>query len=68
MDDQDLNSYIKKVISFPLMQINTLTILTLKLKKSDINRMNTVLYNILNQIRCISILLVQLYPILPIRF
>ena len=63
MDDQDLNSYIKKVISFSFNANKYFNDLEpWKLKKSDINRMNTVLYNILNQIRCISILLSPIIP------
>jgi methionyl-tRNA synthetase len=63
MDNQDLNLYIKELINFSLTPINILTDLEpWSLKKTNPERMNTVLYNILNQIRSISILL---HPIIP---
>jgi len=63
MDRQELNSYIKEVINFSFNSnkyFNDLEPWTLK--KTNLNRMNTVLYCILNQIKSISILL---NPIMP---
>jgi len=64
MDNQDLNNYIKKVIDFSFdanKYFNDLQ--PWALKKSDIDRMNTILFTIVTQIKNISILL---NPIIPI--
>ncbi len=63
INTQDLNSYIKEVINFSFNSNKYFNDLEpWKLKNTDIKRMNTVLYCILNQIKSISILL---YPIIP---
>ena len=63
MDNQDLNLYIKELINFSFNANKYFNDLEpWSLKKTNSERMNTVLYNILNQIRSISILL---YPIIP---
>ena len=63
MNNQDLNLYIKKVIQFSFNANKYFNDQEpWSLKKSKPERMATVLYNILNQIRSISILL---YPIIP---
>ena len=63
MDNQELNPYIKEVIDFSFNSNKYFNDLEpWKLKKSNLSRMNTVLYCILNQINSISILL---YPIMP---
>ena len=63
MDNQELNPYIKEVIDFSFNSNKYFNDLEpWKLKKSNLSRMNTVLYCILNQIKSISILL---YPIMP---
>ena len=63
IDDQNLNTYIKSVINFSFDSNKYFNDLEpWKLKKENLNRMNTVLYCILNQIKSISILL---YPIMP---
>ena len=63
MDNQELNSYVKEVINFSFNSNKYFNDLEpWKLKKSNLSRMNTVLYCILNQIKSISILL---YPIMP---
>ena len=63
MDNQDLNLYIKRVIQFSFNANKYFNDQEpWSLKKSNSKRMNTVLYNILNQIRSISILL---YPVMP---
>ena len=63
MDNQDLNLYIKQVIQFSFNANKYFNDQEpWSLKKSNSKRMNTVLYNILNQIRSISILL---YPVMP---
>ncbi len=63
MDNQELNSYVKEIISFSFNSNKYFNDLEpWKLKKSNLGRMNTVLYCILNQIKSISILL---YPIMP---
>ncbi len=54
MNKQDLNQYIKEVINFSFSAN--------KYKKVNIERMNAVIYTVLNQIKSISILL---YPIIP---
>ena len=63
MSNQELNLYIKEVINFSFnanKYFNDLQPWTLK--KNNLDRMNSVMYTILNQIRSISILL---YPIIP---
>tara|TARA_B100000579_G_scaffold436435_1_gene462379 strand:+ start:4602 stop:6143 length:1542 start_codon:yes stop_codon:yes gene_type:complete len=63
MDNQELNSYVKEVINFSFNSNKYFNDLEpWNLKKSNLSRMNTVLYCILNQIKSISILL---YPIMP---
>jgi len=63
IDDQELNTYIKEIIKFSFNANKYFNDLEpWSLKKKDLDRMNTVLYTILNQIRAISILL---YPIIP---
>ena len=63
MDNQELNSYVKEVINFSFNSNKYFNDLEpWKLKKTNLSRMNTVLYCILNQIKSISILL---YPIMP---
>ena len=63
MDNQNLNLYIKKVIEFSFNANKYFNDQEpWSLKKTNPERMNTVLYNILNQIKSISILL---YPIMP---
>jgi methionyl-tRNA synthetase len=64
MNNQDLNNYIKKVVDFSFdanKYFNDLQ--PWALKKSNIDRMNTILYVIVSQIKNISILL---NPIIPI--
>ena len=64
MDNQDLNNYIKKVVNFSFdanKYFNDLQ--PWALKKTNINRMNTILFTIVSQIKNISILL---NPIIPI--
>ncbi len=64
MDNQDLNLYIKEVIKFSFNANKYFNDQEpWSLRKENPKRMNTILYNILNQIRSISILL---YPIMPI--
>ena len=63
MDNQELNQYIKEVINFSFdanKYFNDLKPWDLKKKNTD--RMNAVVYTILNQIKSISILL---YPVIP---
>ena len=63
IDNQELNYYIKEVINFSFNSNKYFNDLEpWKLKKNNLNRMNTVLYCILNQIKSISILL---YPVMP---
>tara|TARA_Y100001960_G_scaffold288254_1_gene327130 strand:- start:371 stop:1081 length:711 start_codon:yes stop_codon:yes gene_type:complete len=64
IDNQDLNIYIKEVINFSFKANKYFNDLEpWSLKKNNPERMNTILYNVLNQIRSISILL---NPIIPI--
>ena len=64
MNEQDLNNYIKKVVDFSFNANKYFNDLQpWSLKKSDINRMNTILFTIVSQIKNISILL---NPIIPI--
>ena len=63
MNNQELNLYIKEVISFSFNANKYFNDLQpWVLKKNNLDRMNAVMYTILNQIRSISILL---YPIIP---
>jgi len=63
IDNQELNLYIKEVINFSFNSNKYFNDLEpWKLKKTNLARMNTVLYCILNQIKSISILL---HPIMP---
>ena len=63
MENQELNLYIKEVINFSFDSNKYFNDLEpWNLKKSNLDRMNTVLYCVLNQIKSISILL---YPIIP---
>jgi methionyl-tRNA synthetase len=64
MDEQDLNNYIKDVVNFSFdanKYFNDLQ--PWALKKNNIDRMNTILFTIVSQIKNISILL---NPIIPI--
>ena len=64
IDNQEINLYLKKVIEFSFEANKYFNDLApWELKKNNPQRMNTVLYVVLNQIRSISILL---YPIIPI--
>ena len=63
IEKQELNSYVKEIIDFSFDSNKYFNDLEpWKLKKTDISRMNTVIFCILNQIKSISILL---YPIIP---
>ena len=63
MNNQDLNNYVKEVIDFSFKANKYFNDLEpWSLKKSNPERMNTILYTVLNQIRSISILL---NPIIP---
>jgi len=64
MDKQDLNNYIKKVVEFSFTAnkyFNDLEPWTLK--KTNIDRMNSILHTIVTQIKNISILLSPIIPI-----
>ena len=64
INNQDLNNYIKKVVEFSFdanKYFNDLE--PWALKKTNINRMNTILYTIVTQIKNISILLSPIIPI-----
>jgi len=64
MNNQDLNNYLKKVIEFSFNANKYFNDLEpWSLKKTNINRMNTIIYTIVTQIKNISILL---NPIIPI--
>ena len=63
MNNQDVNIYIKEVINFSFdanKYFNDLQ--PWALKKNNLERMNSVIYTILNQIRSISILLSPIIP------
>ena len=63
MNKQELNHYMKEVIDFSFTANKYFNDLKpWDLKKSNIDRMNAVIYTVLNQIRSISILL---HPIIP---
>ena len=64
MNKQDLNNYIKKIIDFSFESnkyFNDLQPWTLK--KTNVERMNTILFTIVTQIKNISILLSPIIPI-----
>ena len=64
MNNQDINIYIKEVINFSFdanKYFNDLQ--PWALKKNNLERMNSVIYTILNQIRSISILLSPIIPL-----
>ena len=64
MDNQDLNNYIKKVVDFSFSANKYFNDLQpWSLKKTDIDRMNTILFTIVSQIKNISILLSPIIPI-----
>ncbi len=64
MDNQDLNNYIKEVVNFSFNANKYFNDLQpWSLKKTNIDRMNTILFTIVCQIKNISILL---NPIIPI--
>ena len=63
IDKQELNQYMKEVINFSFSANKYFNDLKpWELKKNNIDRMNEVIYTILNQIKSISILL---YPVIP---
>ena len=64
IDNQDLNDYIKKVVAFSFEANKYFNDLQpWSLKKTNINRMNTILFTIVSQIKNISILLSPIIPI-----
>jgi len=64
INNQDLNAYIKKVVNFSFEANKYFNDSEpWAVKKNDLERMNTILYTIINQIKNISILL---NPIIPI--
>jgi methionyl-tRNA synthetase len=64
MDKQDLNNYVKKVVEFSFKANKYFNDLEpWALKKTNINRMNTILFTIVTQIKNISILLSPIIPI-----
>jgi len=64
MNKQELNNYLKKVVEFSFNANKYFNDLEpWVLKKTNINRMNTILYTIVSQIKNISILL---NPVIPI--
>ena len=64
MNKQDLNSYMKKVVEFSFSANKYFNDLEpWALKKTNIERMNTILYSIVTQIKNISILLSPIIPI-----
>ena len=63
IDKQDLNIYIKKVVEFSFSANKYFNDLEpWSLKKTNINRMNTILYTIVTQIKNITILLSPIIP------
>ena len=63
IDEQDLNIYIKKVIEYSFDSNKYFNDSEpWSLKKTDENRMNSVLYSIVEQIKNISILLLPIIP------
>jgi len=64
MDNQDLNAYIKQVVEFSFEANKYFNDSEpWALKKSDPQRMNTILFTIVEQIKNISILLTPIIPI-----
>jgi methionyl-tRNA synthetase len=64
IDKQDLNNYIKKVVEFSFSANKYFNDLEpWALKKKNIDRMNSILYTIVTQIKNISILLSPIIPI-----
>jgi len=64
MNNQDLNNYVKKVVEFSFNANKYFNDLEpWALKKTNIERMNTILYTIVTQIKNISILLSPIIPI-----
>src|SRR5210317_2219321 len=64
MNRQDLNNYIKQVVEFSFEANKYFNDLQpWALKKTDLNRMNTILFSIVLQIKNISILLSPIIPI-----
>ena len=64
INNQDLNSYIKKVIEYSFDSNKYFNdSQPWALKKTNINKMNSVLYSIVEQIKNISILLLPIIPI-----
>ena len=64
MDKQDLNNYLKKVVEFSFSANKYFNDLEpWALKKTNLDRMNNILYTIVTQIKNISILLSPIIPI-----
>ena len=64
IDKQDLNNYVKKVVEFSFNANKYFNDLEpWALKKTNVSRMNTILYTIVTQIKNISILLSPIIPI-----
>ena len=64
IDMQDLNNYIKKVIEYSFDSNKYFNESEpWSLKKTNINKMNSILYSIVEQIKNISILLLPIIPI-----
>ena len=68
MDKQDLNNYVKKVVEFSFNANKYFNDLEpWALKKTNVDRMNAILYTIVTQIKNISILLSPIIPISSIK-
>ena len=64
IDKQDLNNYIRKVIEYSFDSNKYFNDSEpWSLKKTDINKMNSILYSVVEQIKNISILLLPIIPI-----
>ena len=64
IDKQDLNNYIKKVIEYSFDSNKYFNDSEpWSVKKTNINKMNSILYSIVEQIKNISILLLPIIPI-----
>ncbi len=64
IDKQDLNNYIKKVIEYSFDSNKYFNdSQPWSLKKKDVNKMNSILYSIVEQIKNISILLLPIIPV-----
>ena len=64
IDKQDLNNYVKKVVEFSFSANKYFNDLEpWALKKTNVDRMNTILYTIVSQIKNISILLSPIIPV-----